>query len=180
MLAGFWQNSDIDARRKAGVLPDDESYRGQLQSRRRRKAEDARFVSPPPISSVGFTRQAKDVGEFTGELHYAAVGFLASTPSELMVLNQEDLFKEMINRTCREQPSNIPTGATRCAIRWTSFGTIRTRKHARRCFDAGWNKPAVESVVALRIRRTELLLPRQTQKRSLTRRFNSLMISRTW
>ena len=41
-----------------------------------------------------FPRLAADVPEFTGELHYAAVGFLASTPSELMVLNQEDLFKD--------------------------------------------------------------------------------------
>ena len=41
-----------------------------------------------------FPRGAEDVREFTGELHYAAVGFLASTPSILMVLNQEDLFKD--------------------------------------------------------------------------------------
>jgi 4-alpha-glucanotransferase/(1->4)-alpha-D-glucan 1-alpha-D-glucosylmutase len=35
------------------------------------------------------------VPELTGELHNAIVGFLVSTPSMLMVLNQEDLFKQM-------------------------------------------------------------------------------------
>jgi 4-alpha-glucanotransferase len=34
------------------------------------------------------------VPELTPELHNAIVGFLASTPSDLFVLNQEDLFKD--------------------------------------------------------------------------------------
>ena len=41
-----------------------------------------------------FPRNAREVPELTGELHNAIVGFLASTPSKLMVLNQEDLLKE--------------------------------------------------------------------------------------
>jgi 4-alpha-glucanotransferase len=41
-----------------------------------------------------FPRSAPDVPELTGELHHAIVGLLASTPSKVMVLNQEDLLKE--------------------------------------------------------------------------------------
>jgi 4-alpha-glucanotransferase len=41
-----------------------------------------------------FPRDAAHVPELTGELHNAIVGFLAMTPSKLMVLNQEDLLKE--------------------------------------------------------------------------------------
>ena len=33
--------------------------------------------------------------ELTGELHNAVIGFLASTPSRLMLINQEDLTKEI-------------------------------------------------------------------------------------
>ena len=41
------------------------------------------------------TRAAADVPELTGELHNAVIGFLASTPSKLMLVNQEDLTKEI-------------------------------------------------------------------------------------
>ena len=42
-----------------------------------------------------FPRSAADVPELTGELHNAVIGFLASTPSKLMLVNQEDLTKEV-------------------------------------------------------------------------------------
>jgi 4-alpha-glucanotransferase len=39
-------------------------------------------------------RYASAYPEMTGDLHNAVVGFLASTPSELLAINQEDLTKE--------------------------------------------------------------------------------------
>ena len=39
--------------------------------------------------------------ELTGELHNAVIGFLASTPSSLLLVNQEDLTKEV-------QQQNLP------------------------------------------------------------------------
>jgi 4-alpha-glucanotransferase len=39
-------------------------------------------------------RDARAYGELTGELHHAVIGFLAMTPSQLLVVNQEDLTKE--------------------------------------------------------------------------------------
>ena len=93
-LAGFWENRDIEARRRAGVLPDEGSYREQLSARavEKQRMLDVMFASDllPPW----FPRMAADVPEFTGELHNGAVGFLAETPSQLFVLNQEDLFKD--------------------------------------------------------------------------------------
>ena len=41
-----------------------------------------------------FPRKVAAVPELTGELHNAVIGFLAQTPSMLMLLNQEDLTKE--------------------------------------------------------------------------------------
>jgi 4-alpha-glucanotransferase len=93
-LAGFWQNNDIDARRQAGVLPDEESYRSQLRDRANEKQKMLDLFHGLRLLPDWFPRRADEVREFTGELHYAAIGFLASTPSALMVLNQEDLFKD--------------------------------------------------------------------------------------
>lgn len=93
-LEGFWMNRDIEARRRAGVLPDEASYREQLRSRTEEKQRMLDVFHRLRLVPADYARRAVDIPEFTGELHYAAVGFLASTPSELMVLNQEDLFKD--------------------------------------------------------------------------------------
>ena len=41
-----------------------------------------------------FPRDQAQLPELAGELHNAIVGFLASTPSKLLALNQEDLLKQ--------------------------------------------------------------------------------------
>jgi 4-alpha-glucanotransferase len=46
-------------------------------------------------------RVAAEIPELTGELHNAVIGFLASAPSRLLVVNQEDLTKEL-------QQQNLP------------------------------------------------------------------------
>ncbi len=93
-LAGFWTGRDIEARRAAGLLPDEESYRRQFESRvaEKQKLLDAAFRLG--LLPAGHGRSARDLAELTGELHNALIGLLASTPSMLMALNQEDLTKE--------------------------------------------------------------------------------------
>ncbi len=93
-LAGFWTNRDIEARRNAGLLPDDESYRGQLASRAIEKQKMLDAMHLTGLLPPHYPRDASQIPELTGELHNAVVGFLASTPSALLVLNQEDLTKE--------------------------------------------------------------------------------------
>ncbi len=93
-LAGFWANRDIEARRSAGVLSDDAAYYGMLEDRAKEKQKILDLLVSLGLLPDWFPRNAADIRELTGELHNAVVGFLASTPSELMMLNQEDLFKE--------------------------------------------------------------------------------------
>jgi 4-alpha-glucanotransferase len=94
-LAGFWIGEDIEARRRAGVLPDEASFRDRLAARavEKQKMLDALFAEgllPPSVP-----RSAREVPELTGELHNAIIGFLAATPSMLLLINQEDLTKEI-------------------------------------------------------------------------------------
>ena len=93
-LSGFWTSRDIEARRAAGLLPSDASYRSQLSDREHDKQKMLDVFSKLDLIPPGYPLNAWAIPEFTGELHYAAIGFLTSTPSQLMVLNQEDLFKE--------------------------------------------------------------------------------------
>jgi 4-alpha-glucanotransferase len=40
------------------------------------------------------SRNAADIPELTGDLHYAIVRFLAKTPASLMLVSEEDLMKQ--------------------------------------------------------------------------------------
>lgn len=129
-LAGFWENRDIDARRTAGVLPDEASYQAQLRDRASEKQKMLDLFHRLQLVPDWFPRQQAQIPEFTGELHYAAVGFLASTPSALMVLNQEDLFKD-------PDQQNLP-GTTEQYPNWRHkmrypIEELRTNSQAQDC-----------------------------------------------
>ncbi|HWB86405.1 MAG TPA: 4-alpha-glucanotransferase [Bryobacteraceae bacterium] len=102
-LAGFWTGADIEARLRAGLL-DDGHHRQQLASRQGEKQKMLDMLFGLGLLPGYVPRSAAQIPELTGELHNAIVGFLAATPSQLMVINQEDLTKE-------SEQQNLP-GAT--------------------------------------------------------------------
>ncbi|MBM3747656.1 MAG: 4-alpha-glucanotransferase, partial [Acidobacteria bacterium] len=93
-LAGYWVGRDIEARRAAGLLPDEASYERQLSDRAADKQQLLTLLLRLGLLPEGFPRRADQAPELTGELHNAVVGLMALTPCRLMALNQEDLFKE--------------------------------------------------------------------------------------
>jgi 4-alpha-glucanotransferase len=92
-LAGFWRNRDIEARRAVGVLSED-GYRAQLADRAEEKQKMLNLLFRLGFLPPHYPREAASVPDLDGDLHNAVVGFLASTPSCLMLLNQEDLTKD--------------------------------------------------------------------------------------
>ncbi len=100
-LAGFWENRDIEARRAAGVLGDEGAYRSQIESRAVEKQRMVDTLHHAGLLPPGYCRNALEIPNLTGEMHNAIVGFLASTPSALMVLSEEDLVKQ-------EDQQNLP------------------------------------------------------------------------
>ena len=79
---------------RAGLLGNPEAYRAQLASRAVEKQKLLDALSRAGFLPEWFPRRASDVPELVGELHNAIIGFLSSTPSMLMLVNQEDLTKE--------------------------------------------------------------------------------------
>ena len=71
-----------------------------------------------------FPRDQAQAPELTGELHYAIVGFLTSTPSKLMVLNQEDLLKQAEQQNLPGSTAEYPNWRRKmkCTVEelWTS------------------------------------------------------------
>ena len=92
-LAGFWTCNDIESRRGAGML-DEAGYRSQKTDRAREKQKMLNVLWESALLPAYVPRDAVQIPELTGELHNAIAGFLASTPSMLFVINQEDLSKE--------------------------------------------------------------------------------------
>ncbi len=93
-IAGFWLGSDIEARRAAGVFPDEAAHQAQRADREREKQRMLDVLFREGLMPEGFPGSASAYAELTGELHNAVIGFLARTPSHWMALNQEDLTKE--------------------------------------------------------------------------------------
>lgn len=93
-LAGFWAGADLKARLDAGILADEESYRRQLDQRQSEKLKMLEALIRDGFLPGGYPREAAQWSELTGELHNAIIGYLVSTSSMLMLLNEEDLTKE--------------------------------------------------------------------------------------
>jgi len=127
-LAGFWTGRDIDARRDAGLLPDESAYQSMRADRAREKQKLLDRLAELNLLPDWFPRDALQVPELAGELHNAIVGFLASTPSKLMVLNQEDLLKQVEQQNLPGSTLEYPNWRRKmkCTVEelWTS-GEIR-------------------------------------------------------
>jgi 4-alpha-glucanotransferase len=123
-LAGFWTGKDIDARREAGLLPDETAYQGMRADRAREKQKLLDRLHDLKLLPDWFPRDQAQVPELTGELHHAVVGFLASTPSKLMVLNQEDLLKQVEQQNLPGSTAEYPNWRRKmkCTLEelWTS------------------------------------------------------------
>jgi 4-alpha-glucanotransferase len=94
-IAGFWTGADIEVRRAAGMILDDAAWRAQVESRAWEKQKMLDALHRARLLPEGYPANAARIPELTGELHNAIVAFLALTPSQLLVVNQEDLTKEV-------------------------------------------------------------------------------------
>lgn len=88
-LAGFWKGSDIEARKAAGVL-DAKAYDEQWTGRRRDKERMLEALRDAGLLPRAYAAKV----DFDDTLHRAIMAFLASTPSMIMLVNQEDLTRE--------------------------------------------------------------------------------------
>ena len=107
-LAGFWIHEDIEARRRAGLFADEEQYQRQLADRAVEKQRMLDVLFDSGLLPAGFPRSAAESVELSPELHNAIIGFLATTPSQLLLVNQEDLTKEISQQNLPATTSQHP------------------------------------------------------------------------
>jgi 4-alpha-glucanotransferase len=137
-IAGFWTGEDIAIRLKAGTI-DRGSFDSQQEDRvrDRQRLLDALFAMDllPP----DYERNAALIPKLTKELHYAVLGFLASTPSALWLVNQEDMTGETLQQNLPGTTAEYPNWSRK--MRW-SVEDLRDCEEARQCsaMVRGWVK----------------------------------------
>ncbi len=132
-LAGFWTSHDIHLRRRLGLIEDEEAYQKQLKERAGDRQLFLQALHTLGLLPPWFPTRQEDVPELTGELHNAITGFLAQTPSQLFVLNQEDLLKQAVQQ-------NLP-GTTHQYPNW--------RNRMRFTIEELWRVPYVRDCAAM-------------------------------
>jgi len=92
-IAGFWTGADIEARYRTGTI-DTAAREAQLAGRREDKQRllDALFAAG--LMAPDYEHDAARLATLTGEVHHAIMGYLATTPSALWLVNQEDMTME--------------------------------------------------------------------------------------
>ena len=93
-LCGFWQGLDIEQRRHLKLFPDEKTLLNAIRDREEDKNKLLKALIDQGLMPPHSSSDIRDYPEVTGELHNAFVGFLALCRSKLIILNQEDLFKD--------------------------------------------------------------------------------------
>ncbi len=114
-IAGFWTFRDIEARRSAGLV-DENGYRSQIQDRKREKQRMLDVLHAEQLLPRDYPRHAENLADLDGPLHNAIIGFLAQTPSVLLLLNQEDLTKETEQQNLPGSTAEYPNWSRKMKI----------------------------------------------------------------
>jgi 4-alpha-glucanotransferase len=135
-LAGFWVARDIEARRAAGLLPEDGSYQRQLAERAADKQRLLNLLFRLGLLPDWFPRWAEQAPDLSGELHNALVGLVAMTPCRLLALNQEDLFKETEQQNLPASTWQYPNWQRKMRFSLEELGTAPLARDCVRMFRA--------------------------------------------
>jgi len=122
-IAGFWKGCDIEARLRTGMI--DQAAHDTQQANRARDKERLLVA----LREAGFLADGAGP-EFSGELHSAILGYLASTPSRLWLINQEDLTKSLSQQNLPGTTAEYPNWSRK--MRW-SLEELRDLAEARDC-----------------------------------------------
>jgi 4-alpha-glucanotransferase len=93
-LAGFWTAQDIALRHRLGMFPTEDQFHTALETRKNDKQQIIQRLVTSGFLTEELTHAAEIDTELPPQIHHAIIGFLFSTPAKLVLLSQEDLFKD--------------------------------------------------------------------------------------
>ncbi len=124
-IEGFWCGEDIEARRRSGTI-DQAAFEAQKAARNRDKQALLEALFTAGVLAPGYERNAGAIPQLTPELHYAIVGFLASTASILWLVNQEDMTRELNQQNLPGTTDQYPNWSRK--MRWSLDDLVQLRE----------------------------------------------------
>ncbi len=133
-LAGFWTAQDIALRNDLHMFPSELQYYAALQQRQEEKEKIVQRLISSGFLAKEVTNNPKIYVELTAELHSAIIGFLLSTPAKLVILSQEDLFRDARQQNLPGTVSEYPNWSTKMSYSLEELWQDANVAHCARLF----------------------------------------------
>jgi len=128
-IEGFWTGEDIEARIRTGMA-DQKSGEAQQADRLLDRQHLLNALFAMKLLPPDHERDASRIPRLTPALHYAIMGYLASTPSVLWLVNQEDITRELFQQNLPGTTAEYPNWSRK--MRW-SIEELSSVKEASDC-----------------------------------------------
>jgi len=112
-LAGFWTGDDLYLRKRLGLFPRESQFQTAMQNRKQEKNKILERLVISGFLSEHLANSPKISTELTGDLHSAIIGFILSTSAKLVLLSQEDLFRDARQQNVPGTVSEHPNWSTK-------------------------------------------------------------------
>jgi 4-alpha-glucanotransferase len=112
-LAGFWKGDDLHLRKRLGLFPSESHFEAAWQNRKQEKNKIVERLVISGFLSEHLGSSPQIHAELTEDLHSAILGFILSTSAKLVLLSQEDLFRDTRQQNVPGTVSEYPNWSTK-------------------------------------------------------------------
>ena len=129
-LAGFWMGEDLYLRKSLGLFPSESQFQAAWQNRKQEKDKIVERLVISGFLSEHLTNNPEIYTALTGDLHSAIIGFILSTSAKLVLLSQEDLFRDARQQNMPGTVSEYPNWSTKMSY---SLEELRQDLEVEKC-----------------------------------------------
>jgi len=112
-LAGFWKGEDLYLRKSLGLFPSESQFQSAVQNREQEKNKILERLVISGFLTEHLANSPEIYTELTGDLHSAIIGLILSTSAKLVLLSQEDLFRDARQQNVPGTVSEYPNWSTK-------------------------------------------------------------------
>ncbi len=112
-LAGFWTGEDLYLRKSLGLFPSESQFQAAWQNRKHEKDKIVERLVISGFLAEHLANNPEIYTALTGDLHSAIIGFILSTSAKLVLLSQEDLFRDARQQNVPGTVSEYPNWSTK-------------------------------------------------------------------
>jgi 4-alpha-glucanotransferase len=121
-LAGFWTGEDLHLRKSLGLFPSESQFQTAKQNREQEKKKILQRLVISGFLSEHLANSPEISTELTVDLHSAIIGFILSTSAKLVLLTQEDLFRDVRQQNMPGTVSEYPNWSTKMSYSLEELG----------------------------------------------------------